>query len=197
MRRGQAQCPFRPPPQTIASFAIVIGMSAKREVLREVMLGTGTTQSELSRISGVRQPSISQFLSGRVEMSDDMLNRLLSCMGFRLEVVRRPVRRELSRSSERSWRLHRRLSSHLTSETLDEWRPTIVRNVERLRGTVQGQPHIRNLERWRQLVRDRDVSGLRHAMTGVDIDSVEMREVSPMGGLMSQDERSEVLGLAG
>jgi len=34
-------------------------------------------------------------------------------------------------------------------------------------------------------------------MTGVDTDSVEMREVSPMGGLMSQDERSEVLGLAG
>jgi hypothetical protein len=28
-------------------------------------------------------------------MSDVMLDRLLSCMGFRLEVVRRPVRREL------------------------------------------------------------------------------------------------------
>ena len=172
-------------------------MSDKSDVLREVMLESGITQSELSRMSGVRQPSISQFLSGRVEMSDDMLDRLLSCMGFRLEVVRRPVRRELSRSSERSWRLHRRLSTHLTSETLEEWRPTIVRNVERLRGSVQGQPHVRNLGRWQQLVRDRDVPGLRHVMTGVDTDSVEMREVSPMGGLMSQDERSEVLGLAG
>jgi len=96
------------------------GVSDRSEVLREVMLETGITQSELSRISGVRQPSISQFLSGRVEMSDDMLDRLLSCMGFRLEVVRRPVRRELSRSYERSWLLHRRLSTHLTPETLDE-----------------------------------------------------------------------------
>jgi len=61
-------------------------VSDRSEVLREVMLETGITQSELSRISGVRQPSISQFLSGRVEMSDDMLDRLLSCMGFRLEV---------------------------------------------------------------------------------------------------------------
>jgi len=172
-------------------------VSDRSEVLREVMLETGITQSELSRISGVRQPSISQFLSGRVEMSDDMLDRLLSCMGFRLEVVRRPVRRELSRSYERSWLLHRRLSTHLTPETLDEWRPTILRNLKRLRGSVQGQPHVRNLGRWQQLVRDRDVPGLRHVMTGVDTDSVEMREVSPMGGLMSQDERSEVLGLAG
>ena len=173
------------------------GVTDRSEVLREVMLETGITQSELSRMSGVRQPSISQFLSSRVEMSDDMLDRLLSCMGFRLEVVRRHVRRELSRSDERSWRLHRRLSTQLTPETLDEWRPTIVRNLKRLRGSVQGQPHVRNLGRWQQLVRDRDVPGLRHVMTGVDTDSVEMREVSPMGGLMSQDERSEVLGLAG
>jgi plasmid maintenance system antidote protein VapI len=53
------------------------------------MLETGTPQSGLSRISGVREPSNSQLLSGRVEMSDDMLDRLLSCMGYRLEVVRR------------------------------------------------------------------------------------------------------------
>ncbi|MGH3647999.1 MAG: helix-turn-helix domain-containing protein [Micromonosporaceae bacterium] len=172
-------------------------MSDRREVLRDVMLETGTTQSELSRLSGVRQPSISQFLSGRVEMSDDMLDRLLSCMGFQLEVVRRPVTRQLNRSSERSWQLHRRLSTHLTPETLDEWRPTILRNLSRLRGSVRGQPHVRNLDRWQQLLRDRDVPGLRRAMTGLDTDSVEMREVSPLGGLLSQEERSAVLGLAG
>jgi len=172
-------------------------VSDRSRVLREVMLESGTTQSELSRLSGVHQPSISQFLSGRVEMSDDMLERLLSCMGFRLEVVRRAVRRELNRSSERSWRLHRRLSTHLTPETLDQWRPTILRNLDRLRGGVQGQPHLRNLDRWQQLVGDQDVPGLRRVLTGLDTDSVEMREVSPMGGLMSQDERSEVLGLAG
>ena len=166
-------------------------------MLHEVMLETGTTQSELSRLSGVHQPSISQFLSGRVEISDDMLGRLLSCMGFRLEVVRRPVRREWNRSSERSWRLHRRLSTHLTPETLDQWLPTILRNLDRLRGGVQGQPHLRNLDRWQQLVGDRDVPGLRRVLTGLDTDSVEMREVSPMGGLMSQEERSEALGLTG
>ena len=171
-------------------------MSNRRETLREVILKTGMTQTELSRISGVRQPSISQYLSGRVEMSDDMLDRLLSCMGYRLEVVRRPVQHELGRSPKRSWQLHRQLSTHLTPETLDEWRPTILRNLQRLRGSTQGQPHLRNLDRWQHLIEDDDPLRLRRVMTGLDPDSVQMREVSPMGGLLPQDERSKVLELA-
>ena len=73
-------------------------MPSRGGLLREVMLETSTTQSELSRVSGVHQPSISQFLSGKVELSDEQLDRLLSCMGYRLEVVRRPVVPELTRS---------------------------------------------------------------------------------------------------
>jgi transcriptional regulator with XRE-family HTH domain len=170
-------------------------MPSRGEVLREVMLETGITQSELSRVSGVRQPSISQYLSGRGHLSDDMLDRLLSCMGYRLEIVRRPVRQELDRSSKRSWELHRRLSIHLTPATLSEWRPIMLRNLQRLRERTRGQPHLRNLDRWQRLIQDGDLPSLRRVMTGLDTDSVEMREVSPMGGLLSQEERSEVLGL--
>jgi hypothetical protein len=39
-------------------------------------------QSEPSRLSGVRHPSISQFLSGTVELSDDQLDRLLSALAI-------------------------------------------------------------------------------------------------------------------
>jgi transcriptional regulator with XRE-family HTH domain len=168
-------------------------VSERGEILREVMLETGTSQSELSRVSGVRQPSISQYLSGRVDMSDDMLDRLLSCMGYRVEIVRRPVRRHLGRSPDRSWRLHRRLAMHLTPETFSEWRPVMLANLRRLRETVHGQPHLANLERWEQLMEQADVPGLRRVMTGLDVDAVEMREVSPMRGLLPQDERTEVL----
>lgn len=181
----------------IAVIAIVDPMSDRSNVLREVMVETGTTQSGLSRLSGVHQPSISQFLSGRVEMSDDMLDRLLSCMGYRLEVIRRPIRPTLNRSEDRSWRLHRQLATYLTPETLKQWRPTMLLNLTRLQGSVQGQPHIRNLDRWRQLVGESDVSGLCRVMTGLDTDSMEMREVSPLGGLLSQDERTRVLERAG
>lgn len=168
-------------------------MTDRSDVLCVVMRETGTTQSMLSRLSGVHQPSISGFLSGRVDMSDEMLDRLLSCMGYQLEVVRRPVRPHLPRSVERSWRLHRRLSTHLSPETLRRWRPSILSNIKRLQSGVQGQPHTRNLNRWRKLVRDGDVSGLRRLMTGLDTDSIDMREVSPMGGLLPQSERAEAL----
>jgi transcriptional regulator with XRE-family HTH domain len=160
------------------------------------MLETGTTQSELSRVSGVRQPSISQFLSGKVELSDDQLDRLLSCMGFRLEVVRRAVTPDLTRSERRSWLLHRRISSHLTPASLQQWRPVIERNLDRLRGRVTGQPHHRNLQQWTSMVNGGDVLGLQRVLTGLDRDSIEMREVSPMSGLLSQDERADVLAKA-
>ncbi|HYO84915.1 MAG TPA: helix-turn-helix transcriptional regulator [Dermatophilaceae bacterium] len=148
------------------------------------MLETGTTQSELSRISGVRQPSISQFISGRVQMSDDMLERLLSCMGYRREVVRRPVKSDLRRSPERSWRLHRQLCRRLSPSTFEQWRPTMLADLRRLRVNVTGQPHLRDLDRWQDLVERGDLSSLRRVLTGLDSDSVEMPEVSPMGGLV-------------
>lgn len=168
-------------------------MLTRGEVLREVMAETSTTQSELSRISGVRQPSISQYLSGRGHLSDDMLDRLLACMGYRLEIVRRPVKQKLGRSPERSWRLHRQLATHLTHTTLTEWRPIMLRNLRRLRENTRGQPHLGNLERWQRLIEDGDLPGLRRVMTGLDTDAVQMREVSPMGGLLSQTERVEAL----
>lgn len=168
-----------------------------REILKDVMTETGVSQSKLSRMSGVRQPSISQFLSGRIEMSDDMVDRLLSCLGYRLEVVRRPVRVELDRPHIRSWRLHRQLATHLDADVLDSWIPAINRNLERLRHSVQGEPHMSNLDRWQLLVEQRHVPGLRRAMTGLDTDSIEMREVSPLGGLLSQSERSKVLESVG
>jgi transcriptional regulator with XRE-family HTH domain len=168
-------------------------MIDRGEVLRAVMFETGITQSELSRISGVRQPSISQFLSGRGHLSDDMLDRLLCCMGYRLEVVRRPVKLELGRSPQRSWRLHRQLAMSLTPDSLSEWRPIMLRNLQRLWEHTRGQPHLRNLDRWQCLIESDDLPGLRRVMLGLDTDSIQMREVSPMGGLLPQEERAEVL----
>lgn len=161
------------------------------------MSETGINQSELSRISGVKQPSISQFLSGRTQMSNDMLERLLSCMGYGLEVVYRPTQPGLSRSERRSWLLHRQLASHLTRESLEEWTPTLRRNLDTLRRGTRGQPHLRNLGRWSPLVEQRDIHEVRRVMTGLDADSVQMREVSPMGGLLPQAERMRVLEAAG
>lgn len=188
-----AICSIRSPRPYYSAECYSWSVSSRSDVLREVMLETSTTQSELSRVSGIRQSSISQFLSGKVNLSDEQLDRLLSCMGYRLEVVRRPVVPELTRSERRSWQLHRQLSTHLTRSSLEQWRPRIESNLRRLRGGVSGQPHVRNLDHWESLVDSGDVPGLHRVLTGLDRDSIEMREVSPMGGLLSQDERSDVL----
>lgn len=168
-------------------------MSTRGDLLREVMSKTGTTQTLLSRISGVYQPSISQFLSGKVDLSDDQLDRLLSCMGHQLEVVRRPIEPDLTHSERRSWALHRRLSCHLTKQSFDEWRPRFLENLEKLRDGVRGRVHQENVERWTDLVDEGDVGGLRRAMTGLDRSSIEMREVSPFSGLLPDEERLDVL----
>lgn len=163
------------------------------ELLPRVMSETGTIQSELARLSGVHQPSISQFLSTKVDFSDEQLDRLLSCMGYRLEVVRRAVKPDLTRAERRSWKLHRQLSGHLNHSTLKEWRPTIQANLGRLRVAVRGQPHIRNLDRWQGLLDGADVAGLHRVLTGLDRDSIEMRGATPMSGLLSVQERTKVL----
>lgn len=145
----------------------------------------------------MHQPSISQVLSGRIELSDEQLDRLLSCMGYRLEVTRRPIRPELTRSEQRSWRLHRQLSRQLNRTTLNDWRPTIRRNLTRLRQAVTGQPHERNLRRWKKLVDTSDVLGLHRVLTGLDRDSIEMREVSPLSGLLSEQQHTQARDRAG
>lgn len=152
-----------------------------------------TSQSELARLSGVNQPSLSQFLSRKVDLSDDQLDRLLSCMGYRLEVTRHAIVPDLTRAEWRSWKLHRQLSMKLTKLTLAQWRPTIHANLRLLRAGVRGQPHVRHLDRWEELVARDDVAGLHRALTGLDRDSVEMRETAPMAGLLPGDERSNVI----
>lgn len=168
-------------------------MNSTRDVLRDVMHSTGTTQTDLSEISGVHQSSISQFLSGSRGMSDDKVNQLLSCMGQRLEVESRHVEIPLTRSERRSWMLHKQLSRHLSGHSLLEWSPVIMGNFDRLRDGVRGEPHSRNLVRWQDLVDSQDVSGIRTVFNGPERVSVEMREVSPFGGILSEDERLDVL----
>jgi hypothetical protein len=60
---------------------------------------------------------------------------------------------------------------------------------------VQGQPHERNLRHWKKLVDSGDIRGLHRVLTGLDRDSIEMREVSPMSGLLSTEDRAEAMRL--
>jgi transcriptional regulator with XRE-family HTH domain len=128
-------------------------------ILRTAMSETGLTQSRLSVLSGVKQPSLSQMLHRRIDMSDDMLDRLLSCMGYRLEVVRRAVPANLDHSSERRWRMHQPLVSQLSPDSLRHWGPVLTRNLEGLRRSTRGEPHMQNIDRWSELISSGDQRG--------------------------------------
>jgi hypothetical protein len=55
---------------------------------------------------------------------------------------------------------------------------------------------MRNLDRWESLLESDDVPGVHRVLTGLDRDSIEMREVSPMGGLLPEEERTQALQAA-
>ena len=96
-------------------------------------------------------------------------------------------------SALRTLKLHQHLESELSDETLSIRRPTILRNIERIGSRVRGRPHVQNVERWRRIIEDGDLVSLRKVLSSTNIDSIEMREVSPMGGIIDQDERLQIL----
>ena len=66
-----------------------------------------------------------------------------------------------------------------TAKSFEDWRPRIEGNLDRLSEQVTGQPHERNLEKSRDLVHRGDLPELHRVLTGLDRDSIEMREVPP------------------
>lgn len=136
--------------------------------------------------------AISQFLSDRIDLTDDLVNRLLSCAGYRLEVRIDCVAAELSPTERLSWLAHRQLAAHLTPSALIEWQPRIRANIGLLRDTVHGEPDMGRLNRWQHFVESGDLNALRRALIGVDRAAVDMREVSPMSGILAEDERHQV-----
>lgn len=162
-------------------------------ILGRLMQESGIRQSDLSAMSGVRQPNISRYLSGRKSLGESVFNHLLSCMGFESRVRIEVVRPELTRSERRSWLLHRHVSSVFSDDRLESELSRLQRNLDRVRERSQGEPHESNIREWGDILQGRDWLQLRRVLTGLDRHSIEMREVSPMSGLLSDSERRDVL----
>ena len=169
-------------------------MGTRGDLLDQVMSETGTTQSRLSRLSGVHQPSISQFVSGRTELSHEMLDRLLECMGHRLEVTRRNRPAQLHPLRAPLMAVAPGPSVRLSQQSLDTWLPHIESRLD-----PPSHPHHRLATHPEPRALDQTWSaiamclGIRRVLNGLDRDSIEMREVSPLGGLLGEQDRLTVL----
>ena len=117
-------------------------------------------------------------------------------MGHTMEIERRVSVPNLTRAERRSWLLHRAVARRLDPQTLADWGPTIRRNLDVLSQGVAGEPHLTHLQRWTQIIESGDVPSLRRVLTGLDRASIEMREVSPLSGVLPEEVRLEVLAEA-
>jgi transcriptional regulator with XRE-family HTH domain len=156
------------------------------------MESTGVSQVELSRLTGLPPSKISRYVSGKLEPSEPTFDSLMSSMGVQVRFDVSPVPRE--RTKYRSWLLHRRVSYKLGILGVDDtgWE-RMQRNLDRVRSNSQGQVHERNMDRWQSLINNRNLRELHRVLVDTSTDGIEMREVSPMGGFLTESERLDVL----
>ncbi|WP_194293864.1 hypothetical protein [Rhodococcus pyridinivorans] len=70
----------------------------------------------------------------------------------------------------------------------------VRRNLRTIRRQVGRSPLMdRYLDRWDRIVRDNDIDGIRTIVESDDDTSREMRNLSPLSVLLSDDERQRVL----
>lgn len=149
-------------------------------------------QVELSRLTGVPPSKISRYVSGKLEPSEPTLELLLSSMGLQAVFDVSPV--PLERTKRRSWLLHRQISHKLGITGIDDsgWE-RMQHNLDRVRSNTQGYVHERNLDRWQRIINSRNLRTLHRVLVDTSTDGIEMREVSPMTGFLTEDERLGVL----
>lgn len=164
----------------------------RSEVLRRGMDSTGTSQVELSRLTGLPPSKISRYVSGKLEPSEPTLKLLLSGLGLQVGFNVSPV--PMERTKRRSWLLHREISHKLGVSGIDEsgW-DRMQRNLDRVRSNTQGAVHERNLDRWQRIGDSRSLRNLQRVLVDTSTDGIEMREVSPMSGFLTEDERLGVV----
>ena len=156
------------------------------------MDSTGTSQVELSRLTGMPPSKISRYVSGKLEPSEPTLELLLFGLGLQVGFEISPV--PMERTKRRSWLLHRQISHKLGVSGIDDsgW-VRMQRSVDRVRSNSQGSVHQRNLDRWQRIIDSRSLRDLQRVLIDTSDEGIGMREVSPMTGFLTEGERLGVL----
>jgi len=150
------------------------------------------SQAELARVTGVPASKVSRYVSHSLEPSERVFDLLLCGLGVRVEMQVVPVAME--RTKRRSWLLHHAVSSKVGASGIDEagW-ARMQHNLDRVRSNTQGPIHGRNLDHWQRLIDSRDVRELHRVLVDTSAEGIGMREVSPMTGFLTEEERVTVL----
>lgn len=99
---------------------------------------------------------------------------------------------ELERTKLRSLLLHTAIAEKIEHFDEDSW-AKMNRNLARVRANTRGNYHQKNIRRWQEIIDNRDIVGLRTALTDPTDTGIRMRETSPMSGFISNPQRLTIL----
>lgn len=166
-------------------------------LIRDARARAGVGLRDLARRAGVSAPTVLGWERSEAQgvIQIDTLRDALDALGMSLTVSARPRASVVSRLERREDRLglelHRTIATKLIAD------PDVVlrvasENVPRIRGRVRGAAAAW-VDAWERLVDERDLGGLVAVMLGTTRADIDMRSVSPFSGLLTEDERLEVL----
>lgn len=157
-------------------------------LLRRARERAGYTQSLLARLSGVAQPKVSAYESGRESPTTKTLAKLLDACDSELRLAgRRTPPAQMSRGARRSLENHRRIAAALLSDETN--RRAFVSQARVVLAAARSANPFGDLwhDGWSDLL-DGPLDELVGALVGEDTYSIELRANSPFVGLVVDDQ---------
>ncbi len=144
------------------------------------------TQKGLANLAGTSQPTIAQYESGAKSPTIATLERLAESLGLELVVTYAP---RLTREDRRSLSYHRAIANILRKDH--------VASIERAKRTLEkmtkGHPEAKLLfKRWRDWL-NLPIEELIFYFLDPGMTARDMRQVSPLAGLLEPTERVRIL----
>lgn len=164
-------------------------------LIREHRERGGVSVRELARRLDVSPATVQNYeraeAAGRIQL--DTLRRALAALDAEVSFRVTPLTTvQLQRREERvALELHKKVAAHLLRDA-----DATLANVNRVAtaGRSRVDPYTAGLlDEWMRLAEARDLPGLLHSMTATDQHSVDMRQVGPFNGVLSDDERFDAI----
>ena len=163
-------------------------MNSSDSILQRLRRASGFTQRELARRAQMSNSSLVAYAKGRQDPGLATLVRLADAAGCDLVIEVRP---RMTDSEIRTLELHRAVSLKIEANPTD----TISiarRNLALMRESDQFGRSGFYFDTWQTLL-DGSLSDLVRVMVSTDAAAKELRQASPFSGILSDDERFEVL----
>jgi transcriptional regulator with XRE-family HTH domain len=152
------------------------------------------TLEELAARAATSAPALSNYERGRTEPRLSTVDRILRTIGRRVSLTSEPVEGStpLTLKDRQSLALHLRVTEKLLADQ-DEVRGRARRSLGRLYELHGSGRSDYYLDTWRDLL-DGPLIPLVDALTGTSQRARDLRQASPFAGILTIDERDQILG---